>query len=351
MHKRKKLIISTILIVIVSVGSYGGWLLSKANEAVAQTGVTGSIVDLLSPEALAGEETGHVNILLAGNSSDDPGHSGALLTDSIIILGIDTIHNTASIMSIPRDSWVAIPNNGYAKINAAYSLGEAQHFTEAGLSAQGGMGLLEKTIENSFGISINHSALINYQAFKEAVDLVGGIDVTIESTDTRGIFDPNIAVYDGGPLLLANGVQHLDGQTALNLARARNSPTYDGRIAYGLPGGDYDRAMYQRKMLIALANKLSTKINLTNPSEVTKLLAIFGNNTKMNFNMGNLRRLYDLSKLIKTESITQVSLTGTGGMLVGSTSASGQWILVPNSADGTYSNIATFLKTGFAPSV
>lgn len=341
-HK-KKLIIAAVLLPLLIAGSVGAWFLWKSNQVVAQTGVTGTVVDILEAEALAGEETGRVNILLAGNSSDDAGHSGALLTDSILIMSIDVVNNTSSIASIPRDMWVNIPGNGYAKINTAYSYGETQQFSEAGYSA-GGMGLLEKTIETTLGVPINYTTLINYAAFKETIDLVGGIDISIESSDPRGIYDPNIRLSNGSALTLSNGTQHLDGETALALARARNLPVY-GQEAYGLPNGDYDRSMYQRKMLIALIQKLTEQINI---ADVNELLTIFGSNVEANFSVGNIRRLYDFSKLITVENTTQIALTGDNALLVDGTSSSGQWILEPRTS---YEEIAQTLQTILAPAV
>src|SRR5580704_11478454 len=68
----------------------------------------GGILGLFDTNKLTGEDQGRVNILLAGNSADDPGHGGADLTDSIMVVSIDTKNNTAFMLSVPRDLWVYI---------------------------------------------------------------------------------------------------------------------------------------------------------------------------------------------------------------------------------------------------
>ncbi|HSX02989.1 MAG TPA: LCP family protein [Candidatus Saccharimonadia bacterium] len=292
---RKKVLKITGIAVLVAVLAVGGWLgwklIHNASKAVG-----GNLLGLLNDTKLNGEDQGRVNILLAGDSEDDPGHGGSNLTDSIMILSLDTKDDTAFMLSIPRDLWVNIPGYGHQKINAA--------------NADGGMPLLEQTIQQHLGITINYYALVDYSAFKQAVDTVGGIDVTIASSDSRGIYDPNISKADHGPLILKNGLQHLDGQTALNLARARNDPTPPPHqlFGYGLPHGDFDRAANQRLMLTALETKALSLGTLSNPVKIGQLLDTIGNNVHTDFKTNDLRRLYDLSKKIKASSIQSLSL-------------------------------------------
>jgi LCP family protein required for cell wall assembly len=325
----RKRIIIWILVAIATVlvvsGAWVAWkFISNATKAA-----NGNILGLLSSTKLNGEDQGRVNILLAGNSADDPNHGGALLTDSIMIISLDTKNNTAFAMSIPRDLWVKVPGYGYQKINAVYP--------------EGGMGLLEQVVDQDFGINMNYYGLVNYTAFKEAVNAVGGIDVTIKSSDPRGIYDPNIATSDAGPLILKNGLQHLSGQTALNLARARNDPTADGRYGYGLPNGDFDRAANQRLMLVALKNKIFTSGVAANPVKLGQLFDALGNNVKTNFKTNELRRLYTLGKAIDSSKIQSLSLT-TNKLITNFTASDGEAALVPTAGVGDFSQIQAYMK-------
>ena len=297
-------------------------LYSQADAAVESSTSGGTLVDLLTPEALDGEPTGAVNILVAGNSVDDAGHSGAELTDSIMVAHIDLTTSSLTLISVPRDMWVDY-NGSYMKINAVYTLG--------------GMDALQSTVESMLGITINHRVLINYTAFKEMIDAVGGIDITIESSDSRGIYDPMIGFSIG------NGEQHLDGTQALLLARSRNDPTYDGRVAYGLPNGDFDRTAYQRKIAAALIEKVSSSSTLTNTTKLKALFESISGNVQSNFTVGQLRRLYDLSKEItSTESI---SIRGEEGslLLANYTSYDGQSALIPSAGMDNYSAIQAYI--------
>ena len=135
---------------------------------------------------------------------------------------------------------------------------------------KGGMGALQKELEGVTGLDINYYAKINYNAFKEAVDAVGGIEIDIQGTDKRGIYDPN---FDGefgkDALRLKNGKQTLNGTQALLLSRARNA-----NGGYGLAGSDYDRAANQRKMLVALKDK-ALNINIfANPLKAIQNLKL-----------------------------------------------------------------------------
>src|SRR5258708_30037544 len=108
------------------------------------------------------------------------------------------------------------------------------------------MGLLAEVIQQNLGIKTNYYALINYNALKDGVNAVGGIGVNIQSSDPRGLYDPSIDWSTHGPLVkLKNGVQHLNGEQALDLARARG----DAYGSYGFARSDFDRTQNQRMMM------------------------------------------------------------------------------------------------------
>ena len=301
---------------------------TQADAAVELSTTSGSLVDLLTPEALDGESTGSVNILVAGNSADDAGHGGAELTDSIMVAHIDLNTKKLTLISVPRDMWVEY-DGSYMKLNAVYTVG--------------GMDGLQSTVESMLGMTINHRVLINYAAFREMVDAVGGIDITIESPDSRGIYDPMIGFSIG------NGAQHLDGTQALLLARSRNDPTYDGRVAYGLPNGDFDRTAYQRKIATALMEKVASSSTLTNTTKLKALFESISGNVQSNFSVGQLRRLYDLSKEVTgTDSI---SIRGEEGnlLLANYTSYDGQSALIPSAGMDDYSQVQTYVAAKLTP--
>lgn len=337
----------TILVVATAAGVFiGGKFLINASKTF-----DGNLFGLLQKEKLRGEKDGRVNILVAGNSADDPGHRGGDLTDSIMLISVDTDNNRAFMMSIPRDLWVDSPTDGYTKINAVYKYGQDGEFSESGYP-DGGMGALEKVVGENLGIPIHYYGLINYTAFRQAVDAVGGINVNIQSSDRRGLYDSNRDWTGprGTPLVrLPNGVNHLNGQAALNLARARG----DGYGSYGFAQSDYTRAANQRMMLVALKDKAAGASTALNPIKIASLLDSFGNNVTTDFKTTEIRRLYDISKKIPSSSITSIGLNNVDGkgknLLTSYRAPGGQSAIIPAAGRDDYTAIQAYIQELMAP--
>ena len=322
----KKLLLRGFLLIIALVIITGGFLGWKFYENASK--LTGNrnplaLLSLFNSGPLK-ETNGRVNILLAGNSADDPSHQGANLTDSIMVISIDITDKSAVLLSIPRDLLVDIPSFGYQKINAAYE--------------DGGMNLLTQIIQQDFGITSDYNALINYTAFKSAVNAVGGIRIDIQSPDPRGIYDAYTQ------LQLPNGWVTLTGQEALNLARARGD-TAAGDVSYGIPNSDFTRTMYQRQMLVALKNKAVTAGFIINPFKVASLADAVGNNVKTNLSLGNMVSLYDKAKGINNSHIRSFNLDNLSSQdyLTNYLTADGQEALVPVAGIDNYSQIQAAL--------
>lgn len=333
-----KRLVLVLLALILIIGGFLGFKFIKNTHKL----FGGGILDVLHTTKLSGEDEGRVNILLAGNSADDPGHNGANLTDSIMVVSIDTKNNKAFLLSIPRDLYVQIGKYEHQKINDAYVVGENNNFNQAGFPA-GGMGQLDKIVSNALGIKINYYALINYDALKQAVDAVGGIDLTIKSNDPRGLYDPNIDWSTKGPLVkLTNGPHHLNGQQALDLARARG----DAYNSYGFAGSDFDRTQHQRDMMVALKTKIVSADTLSNPAKLSSLSDALGNNVKTDFKLSEVRRLYDIAKLIDSANIQSLSLNQANGknLLKSYTTSQGQSALIPSAGVDDFSDIQTFIE-------
>jgi polyisoprenyl-teichoic acid--peptidoglycan teichoic acid transferase len=302
----------------------------------------GNVFSVFSTTTLKGENAGRINILLAGNSADDPGHQGAQLTDSILLVSIDTKTNQAFMLSIPRDLWVDIPGTGYQKINDAYVAGETNNFSAAGYP-DGGMGQLEQIVQTDFGMPIDYYALIDYDAFKDAVNAVGGITFTVASSDPRGLYDPSIDYATHGPLVkLTNGAHVLNGEQALDLARARG----DSYGSYGFPDSDFDRTANQREMLVDLKAKAESAGVFTNPAKLTSLFDAIGNNVKTDLTLSDAHTLYNLTKSINANNIKSLSLNNVNGqdLLANYESNSGESALIPAAGETNFSQIQLYLK-------
>ncbi len=307
------------------------WDIRNLTSASQKMFGSGSIFDLLSTAGAQTTADGRTNVLLIGYSVDDPGHPAATLTDSIILLSLRRGDNTGYMLSIPRDLYVNIPGNGYGKINEAYR--------------DGGVPLLEKIVSQDFGQPINYYALIDYAAVRQTVDALDGITVNVQSKDPRGLFDPNISPADGGPLKLSNGPQKLDGQTALNLTRARGDPCGCGQMAYGFAQSDFDRTQNQRQVLTAIKDKLDWKLVLT-PWKNSRILQAAASNVKTDIKATEIRSLFSVFNSIPSSKLQSLSLRDLNGTnyLTSYTTIYGQSALIPSDGLDNYSSIQNVLS-------
>lgn len=338
----KKIFKRTFLTLLTLAIIGGGWVGWKFASNSAKVFGWNNLFGWFHSTKLDGEDQGRVTILMAGNSADDPGHGGGKLTDSIMLVSMDTKTNKAFLLSIPRDLYVNIPNHGYAKINETYQDGEADNFSESGY-ATGGMGLLEKVIAENFGVTSNYYALVNYAALRDAVNAVGGVQINVQSSNPNGLYDPSRDLTTGQALVnLTNGEHTLNGQQALNLARARG----DSYGAYGFPRGDFDRTDHQRQILIGLKDKASGLSTLSNPLKLGELFDSFGNNVKTDLSLSQARRAYTLVKKIPSNDIASAALNdGQGRTLLKSyTTPYGQSALIPAAGVDDYSDIQAYVK-------
>ncbi len=338
---RRHKITSTILIILVIILGLGGYFGSRIIgdlDKVFHGNIFSDISAIFSTTRLKGEAQGRVNILLAGyqGTNSDEG----ALTDSIMVVSVDTKNNTAFMFSIPRDLLVNIPGQGYQKINAANS---NSNFSQPGYF-NGGMGQLQQIIEQDFNIPIDYYALINYKAFEEAVNAVGGITVNIQSPDPRGLYDPNVDKAHGGPVNLPNGPVTLNGLQALALALARGDSPY----AYGFPKSDINREQHQRQELVALESKAISAGVLANPIRIASLFDAIGNNVSTDLSLADAKRLAQLIKPVKLSSIQSYGLSygnSSSDLLTTYYSPTAGDSLIPKAGINNYSQIQSFYQS------
>jgi len=258
-----------------------------------------------------------------------------------MLVSIDTKNKKGYLLSIPRDLYVEIQSGDYAKINEAYQDGENDGFSGGGYP-DGGMGLLEKVVAEHLGVEIHYYALVNYGALEEAVNAVGGITLTIASSDPRGLYDPSRDLATGKPLVkLPNGVVTLNGRDALNLARARGN----GYGSYGFARSDFDRGKHQRQILVAIKDKAASAGTLANPIKLGELFDSLGKNVETDLTLGEAKRLYDLVSDIESSRIVSASLNDADGqnLLQSYRTRTGQSALVPRTGIDDYTEIQAYI--------
>ncbi len=176
-----------------------------------------------------------MNVLVIGSdmrgiAKDAAAHTAATgepmdhRSDTLMLVHVPADRRTLYIVSINRDTWVDIPGFGGAKINAGLQYG--------------GIDMTTQTVQQLFGITIDHTLMLDFGGLKVLVDGLGGIDVNVpfafQSThDTGHIFGP--------------GVNHMDGQAALEFSRER----------YAFSDGDFQRVRNQQILLKAILARLT----------------------------------------------------------------------------------------------
>lgn len=323
--KRKFLLIFTLLMIPpLFVAAWDARNVSNASEKMFGSGNLLGILNAGQVKETSDERT---NILLIGNSADDPGHGGAKLTDSIMVISLSTSEPEGYMLSIPRDLYVQIPNYGPAKINEAYQAG--------------GTDTLEQVITDNFGIPIHYNMIVDYAAVREIVDSLDGITVDIKSEDKRGIYDPNFKPQEGGPLKLKNGKNKLDGKTALKLTRARGS-TYG---SYGFPRSDFNRTENQRKVFAAIQEKIGWRLVL-DPRVNSKFFNAVAENIKTNIKSNEVLTLYRLFNRVPDGEMRSVSLHDLNktNYYTGYTTALGQSAIIPAAGIDNFEDIKAAIK-------
>lgn len=193
------------------------------------------------------KEDGVINVLLIGNDSRLAGDDGR--SDAMILVSISDKTKTITMTSFLRDMYVEIPGHDGNRLNAAYAYGGAE--------------LLMETIELNFGIPIHRYALVNFQAFANLVDAVGGIDLDLTNDEVNWI-NAYLMEYnqlEGKDLATdfldpsLSGNLHLNGPQALAFTRNRYI------------GTDFGRTERQRKVLSAVIKKLPGTV-ITNGGEL-----------------------------------------------------------------------------------
>ncbi|HET8632284.1 MAG TPA: LCP family protein [Thermomicrobiales bacterium] len=289
-----------------------------------------------------------ISVLLLGYGG--AGHDGAYLTDSIEVVSVDPASATITFISVPRDLWVYIPANPdgpgdyWGKINEAYSDGvgnpDPNNPADTYRRHDSGGTLASKVVAQVLGIPIDYWVSLDFVGFRQFIDALGGVDVTVETafTDTHypnnddADVDPSYKTihFDAGP-------QHLDGERAIEYARSRYSPQ---------DGTDFGRSRRQQRVMAAVVKRLATPQAVT---QVFALLDALKGHFYTSFSVGDVRDLagWAQERLRAGQRPTTQSGVIDGaqtGLLVGATAANGEDILLPAAGQGDYSAIHRYVQ-------
>lgn len=262
---------------------------------------------------LKGESDDRINILLTGMGG--PSHPGGYLTDSIMVLSVKPKEKSVAMLSIPRDLLVSIHDHGDDKINSAFADGYLDYDNKnctkknntgeckkAAMTA--GANLSSQTVSDVTGLKIHYYINIEFAGFEKIIDTLGGVDINVD----KAINDPSFPSDDMihfSPFKISAGPHHLDGKTALQYARSRESSS------------DFDRSSRQQKIIIAAKEKAAQTNFLSNPTKILSVFDSLADSVYTNFTPTEIKSFVDIIKgADKNDIIYKVLTSGPDGQLV-----------------------------------
>jgi anionic cell wall polymer biosynthesis LytR-Cps2A-Psr (LCP) family protein len=277
-------------------------------------------------------ENGRVNIALLGIGG--PGHDGPYLSDTMIVASIDIKTGNAALISLPRDIWVPSTRS---KLNAVYAYGFEKGEKQGLVQAKDAYGHI-------LGIPIHYALRLDFSGFEKAMDLLGGIDVTVDTSfqdpeypidgkendmcgnkyveekiasdsgeiTVKKLLDSTGADITATPrfpcryelLSFKAGTVHLDGKTALKFVRSRHGNNGEG--------SDFARSRRQERVITASKDKIFSMDTLLNPGKVGELLNTFGASVEMDIDPGEYGEFFKLFQRTKDAKIKTFGLSAEG---------------------------------------
>lgn len=304
-----------------------------------------------------------INLLLLGVGGGS--HDGPDLTDTIIYAHINPNTKEVTLVSLPRDMWVSDLG---AKVNTVYTFAE-QKEEGSGLDATKSM------VTNILGQPVDYAVKIDFNGFVKAVDMVGGLDITVDNTfddyeyplsgkeaDPCGLSEDKIASIsaeiasgsatpvDAFPcryehLHFDKGSQKMDGETSLKYVRSRHGT--------GKEGSDFARSKRQEKVIAAFKEKMLSVDTFLNPVKLVSLMNVLQDSIRTDIKEEEYDDFIKLAKKLQGAKIksavidTGDSTEGRFGLLENppiSSEYKNQWVLSPREGNGEYGEIQKYVN-------
>jgi len=283
--KRKKRIGLWITLAVIAIILGGlGFVIFKGVSIFEKIGLkidSGSLSLMNVEPELKKDSTGkYTNFLIIGIDTRE--NAGGLNTDTLMLVSYNYDTKDIVMISVPRDFYVEIGDGSkwYDKINAVYAFTRDEN-DKVGLQE------LQRTVEEVTGTEIQYYAMVNFEAFTQIVDSVGGVDINVENSFTDYSYPLGLKYQT---VSFKAGIQHMDGETALKYARSRHSSD-NGE------GLDYMRARRQQKVVMAVKDKILSTSTLTSPKAVMGLISSVSDNIQISeFTISDIQAGLNLAK-------------------------------------------------------
>lgn len=306
-----------------------------------------------------------VNVLILGIGGGN--HDGPNLTDTIILANLDQRNNKVTLSSIPRDLWMPDLSGVDKKINNAYAQGEAKR-------KGGGIPLAKAAVSKVTGQQIDYAVRIDFSGFVKAVDIIGGLDINVDNTlddyaypisgkenESCGFNSEDIDLFIASSpaeleiqekfscryehLHFDTGLNHMDGQTALEFVRSRH--------AIGNEGTDFARSKRQEKVINAFKERLLSANTLINPAKILSLYNVLKDSLDTDIKQEEfddfIRLGQSLSGAKIKSAIIDIGDKGTNrpGLLINPPITSlynYEWVLIPRVGSGNFTEIKKYVS-------
>jgi len=289
-----------------------------------------------NPNLLNGESNGQINVLILGRSGGNGPKSD--ITDTMMLASIDPIDHSVNLISVPENLWVTFQEGGAGKISNAFENGEFQSLDakQTGSTStaviDNGFKFADQSVGQVLGLNIDYNVIINYQAFGQLVDGLGGININVPTT----LVDPTIAwENNNNSTILAAGPQTITGKQALLYVRSVETTNVDSR------------ATRQRLVLQGIFDKFLTVNTLMNPLKISQTLSTFSSNVTTDLTINNAYRLFNILKNINPNNINNIDFNSTTNNLLTSGNEVGQAIQLPTAGLLNYSAIHKYITSQF----
>ena len=223
-------------------------------------------------------------IIVAGLDRRQDQSGEPVRTDSLMLVSIDPATNSLGLLSIPRDLWVAIPGQDERdRINRAYFLGEVR-------ATGAGPRLLQQTIRLNLGMRVHNYVLVDFKVLVDFVNLLGGIEVSIDYAINDERYPDNNYGYD--PFYLGPGTHILNGEDALRFARTRHG------------NNDVLRAARQQQVLSGIRDRALSLNFFELIAQVPALFNSLSENLQTGLELQQIVKLALFARDIEAENIT-----------------------------------------------
>lgn len=276
-------IVAPLLVLLLAGGGYATYLYNKAEKAM---GNSYKPVERTTTkrEAKVNPEFDNITVLFAGLDESKKRGEKALRTDALMLATFNQKQKSVKLLSIPRDSYVYIPSKGREdKINHAYG--------------NGGITSSMETVEELLDIPVDYYVKMNFEAFIDVVEALGGIDVNVtKAIDEMDSKDRHHAIQ------LQPGLQTLNGEEALAYARTRKIDS------------DIERGKRQQEVIKSIINKASSAKSITKYGNVIEAV---GENMETDLSFSEMKSFIEYATAGNQLNVESLTLAGSNSRISG----------------------------------